>query len=486
MAFPSMFLWGGATAANQLEGAWDVAGKGDSIMDHLTRGSYHEPRVYTSDIEQGRLYPSHEAIDHYHRFEEDFDLFAEMGFKVYRLSVNWTRLYPTGFEKEPNPQGVAFYRRLLEALKERGIEPLITISHFEMPHELAKAGGWVRRDTIDAYLRLCHTLFTEYGDLVHLWLTINEINVATDADGAYFGSGIVPERPELAEKEEEHLTQEQSSKRYQALHHQFVASAKAVQMAHAFSPLHRVGNMVATEVLYPNTCNPKDVLKAQKMMQDTTWFCCDVQVRGAYPYYTERLLESRGAHIHMAPGDEETLRAGKVDFLSFSYYSSSNASADPKAAAAQGEGNVFAGIDNPYLPQSEWGWQIDANGLRWFLNEAYGRYEVPLMVVENGLGALDEVEADGSIHDPYRIDYLRKHILAMEEAIADGVDLMGYTTWGPIDLVSAGTGEMRKRYGFIYVDKHDDGSGTLARSRKDSFEWYKQVIAHNGDLSWEH
>ena len=475
MAFPKGFLWGGACAANQFEGAWDVDGKGDSVADHCTNGSNTNPKRITVDFEPGALYPSHEAIDFYHHYEEDIALFAEMGFKVFRTSINWTRIYPTGEEAEPNEAGLAFYDRVFDCCKKYGIEPLVTISHYELPYALVeKYNGWADRRLVDCYVRYCKTIFERYKDKVKYWLTFNEINMGALPTGNLMALGLVQgyEGPRTGIPDNEGL-------RFQALHHQFVASAKAVAFAHEHYPQFQMGDMNIFAAFYPLTCDPDDVLACQQRNQMVNWFCSDIQVRGEYPHYARRYFAERGIEIKTEPGDEEILRKGTVDFYTFSYYMSNCITTHE--TGAQVSGNGLGGEKNPYLKASDWGWQIDPKGLRWSLNEIYDRYRIPLMVVENGLGAYDKLEADGTIHDPYRIDYLRQHIQQMGEAVKDGVDLRGYTTWGPIDLVSAGTGEMAKRYGFIYVDKYDDGTGDLTRRRKDSFYWYKKVIATNGE-----
>lgn len=482
MSFPKGFLWGGATAANQCEGAWDEDGKGVSVPDVMTGGTKNTPRHITDGVLPGYHYPSHEAVDVYHRYKEDIALFAEMGFTCYRMSVNWARLFPRGDEREPNPAGVAFYRDVFSECKKHGIEPLVTISHYELPYVLAKEyGGWANRRLIDCYLNYCGVLFREYEGLVKYWLTFNEINIMMlSAFGGIMGGGILPEGRDVAVGAGPGADEswDDPQKRFQALHHQFLASAQAVQMAHGIDPDNKVGCMLLGRVVYPYTCDPEDVLEAQRSSRTVNFYCGDVQARGAYPAFSRRIWADYGVTVEMEPGDGEILRAGKVDFCSFSYYSSATAASDPEVAKTAG--NMMTGAVNPYLKTSEWGWTIDPKGLRWFLNELYDRYQIPLMVVENGLGAMDRLEEDGSVHDPYRIDYLREHIRQMELAIEDGVELMGYTMWGPIDIVSAGTGEMAKRYGFIYVDKNNDGSGTLRRLKKDSFYWYQKVIATNG------
>jgi 6-phospho-beta-glucosidase len=478
MSFPKNFLWGGATAANQFEGGWKEDGKGDSVCDHITAGTVSTPRYFTNEIKADGNYPSHEAIDFYHRYKEDIALFAEMGFRVFRLSLNWTRIFPKGDEVKPNQKGLDFYRAVFEECKKYGIEPLVTISHYEIPYYLMdQHGGWLNRGCIDFYLNFCETVFKEYKDLVTYWLTFNEINCMMMGVGEILAGGIPSEDGPLQDFNSV-VTKEQKQKRFQATHHQFVASAKAVILGHEINPEFKVGCMVAGGAVYPYTCNPDDIVLAQKEMR-MNYFCGDVQVRGEYPYYTNRMFEEMGISIEMKDGDLETLKKGCVDFYSFSYYMSTCTTADEDAKKASG--NVIMGVKNPYLKASDWGWQIDPQGLRYLLNELYGRYQIPMMVVENGLGAIDVVEEDNTIHDSYRIDYLREHIKQMEEAIKDGVDLIGFTPWGCIDLVSISTGEMKKRYGFIYVDKDNEGNGSLDRWRKDSFYWYKKVIASNGN-----
>lgn len=472
--FPDGFLWGGAIAANQAEGAWDVDGKGISVPDVCTVGSATVSKRITPVLEPATLYPSHEAIDFYHRYEGDIALMAEMGFKVFRLSIAWTRIFPTGFEEEPNEAGLAFYDRVFDCLREHGIEPLVTISHYEMPYALVeRLNGWASRETVGYFVRFAKTVLDRFHGKVRLWLTFNEINAGTACAGASSSLGTIQGfkglRSELPDCEGE---------RYQALHHQLVASALVVAYAHEHYPELKMGDMNIFVPLYALTCSPADELLSQRSTQRINWFCSDVQVRGSYPGYIFRYFEEKGIELAMEPGDELVLRRGTVDFYTCSYYMSNCVSQEPGQPHVRG--NLIDGVKNPYLGASDWGWQIDSEGLRWALNEIWDRYQVPIMVVENGLGAVDTVEPDGSIHDQYRIDYLRAHIEQMREAVADGVNLVGYTTWAPIDLVAASTGQMAKRYGFIYVDKHDDGTGTLLRSRKDSFFWYQKVIATNG------
>lgn len=473
--FREDFLWGGATAANQFEGAWNVEGKGPSVSDMCTNGSYEIPKRITSKLEEGVLYPSHEASDFYHHYKADIALLAEMGFKTYRMSIAWTRIFPTGMEDKPNEAGLLFYDHVFDELLAHGIEPLVTISHYEMPYALVERfNGWQDRRCIDFFVQYCRVLFERYKNKVTYWLTFNEINAGTMPMGNVLSLGTVqgftgeildfPDNPSV---------------RYQALHHQLVASATAIKFAHENYPTFKMGNMICFITMYPLTCKPDDLLTAQQEMQMTNWFCSDVQVRGAYPYYAKRFFEENQIHFEKTREDEEILKEGCVDFYTFSYYMS-NCVAKISDAQIQG-GNLTGGLKNPYLEASDWGWQIDPKGLRYTLNEIYARYELPLMVVENGLGAYDKVEPDGTINDTYRIDYLRSHIKEMKEAIKDGVELIGYTLWGCIDLISASTGEMAKRYGMIYVDKQDDGTGTLERLRKQSFYWYQKVIKSNGE-----
>jgi 6-phospho-beta-glucosidase len=471
--FPEGFLWGGAIAANQAEGAWNLDGKGESVDDHYAGGDKNTPRRITPKLEPGTFYPNHEGIDFYHRYKEDIALFAEMGFKVFRLSIAWSRIYPNGDDAEPNEAGLAFYDGVFDELAKHGIEPLVTISHYESPYALTeKYGGWKNRKLIEFFTRYAETVFRRYRGKVRYWLTFNEINCLTVPFGAYLAGGMILDPAKNTEVE-----------RFQALHHQLVASAIAVKAGHAIDPANKIGCMICYMAGYPRTCDPKDVLLTQDHDRVHNMIAGDVHVRGEYPAFADRFFAEHGIALKKEKDDDAILREGTVDFYSFSYYMTTCIGM-PREGQDTVNGNILGGTGNPYLEKSEWGWQIDPEGLRWVLNHVYDRYRIPLMVVENGLGAIDKVEADGSINDNYRVVYLRKHIEQMREAVKDGVELMGYTTWGPIDLVSAGTGEMRKRYGFIYVDKHDDGTGTLARSRKKSFWWYKKVIASNGkDLS---
>lgn len=477
MSFPKGFFWGGATAANQCEGAWNIDGRGDSVADHFTGGNRQTPRYFTNKIEEGSYYPSHEAIDFYHHYKEDIRLFAEMGFNMYRMSISWSRIFPDGDGKQPNQKGIDFYRDVFTELKRHGIEPLVTISHYDVPFHLAKKyGGWQNRKLVDFYLNYCRVIFAEYSSLVKYWLTFNEINVLSNGYGDIMAAGILPEKdcPMFYTEESE----ETKNRRFQALHHQFIASAKAVLLGREMNPEFRFGCMIAATLPYAYTCNPDDQLLAQRSLNLGNYFCGDVLCRGEYTPMAGRFFEEENISIETQAEDAKILKDGIVDFYTFSYYMSSCVSTD--TTLTKSEGNMSEGITNPYLETSDWGWQIDAKGLRYYLNEIYGRYHIPVIVVENGLGADDVIE-DGEISDSYRIAYLKSHIEQMNEAIKDGVELLGYTSWGCIDLVSLSTGEMKKRYGFIYVDKNNDGSGSLKRYKKKSFDWYKGAIASNGE-----
>lgn len=477
------FLWGGAIAANQTEGAWNIDGKGESVMDHITAGTKSSPRRFTKKIETDKRYPSHYAIDFYHHYKEDIALFGEMGFRVLRLSIAWSRIFPNGDEKEPNQKGLQFYHAVFAECKKWNIRPLVTLSHYEMPYHLCEAyGGWKNKELISFFLHYCETVFKEYRDEVDMWLTFNEMNTLVSRFGTLLGAGILPENGEdlfgmsrMGKPE----TKEEMQIRFQALHHQFVASAKAVRLAHEISPKNRVGCMLSAAGVYPYTCAPDDMLEAQWQMHKSNWFCADVCIRGEYPYYMNRYFKENGIALKREPEDASILKEGCVDFFSFSYYTSRCVTRDE--TVKKSAGNMMLGVQNPYLKESQWGWVIDPKGLRYLLNAIYDRYEVPIMLVENGLGAIDFKTEDGHIHDDYRIEYLKEHIEQMKEAIKDGVNLIGYTPWGCIDLVSASTGEMKKRYGFIYVDLDDDGKGSGERIRKDSFYWYQRCIASHGD-----
>ena len=465
--FNEGFLWGGAIAANQCEGAYKEDGKGLSLVDIIPAGKDRFEAMFNPkkalETDYG-FYPSHFSIDFYHTYKEDIKLFGEMGFKTYRCSIGWSRIFPNGDDVEPNEEGLKFYEDLFKECHKYGIEPLVTITHFDCPMNLVeKYGAWRNRKLIGFYEKLCRTIFNRYKGLVKYWLTFNEINSL------------------LMFKDFIHnMSKDDIANNYKALHNQFVASARAVQRAHSIDPEYKVGCMIAGACSYPLTCAPEDVLKNQKKMQDSFYYCGDVMVRGEYPVFAKRLWKEDNVNLEYTEEDIKDLKEGKVDFFSFSYYSTTCTSAD-KNVAKDGLGNFSLGSKNPYIQYSEWGWGMDPIGLRYYLNEIYNRYEIPVMVVENGLGAIDELTEDKKVHDQYRIEYLREHIKSMEGALEDGVDLIAYTPWGCIDLISASTGEMKKRYGFIYVDLDNEGNGTMQRYKKDSFEWYKKVISSNGE-----
>ncbi len=470
MSFPKDFLWGGAVAANQCEGAYLEDGKGLTTVDMIPHG---EKRMYVKmgdmypvEMIEGENYPSHEAIDFYHHYKEDIALFAEMGFKTFRTSIAWARIFPNGDEEEPNEAGIQFYKSMFEECKKYGIEPLVTLCHFDVPMGLVrKYDSWKSREMIDCFTKYARVCFERFDGLVKYWLTFNEINILLHSP--FSGAGISFKKGENREQV-----------KYQAAHHELVASALVTKIAHEINPDNQVGCMLAGGQFYPYSCKPEDIWAAMNKDRENLMFI-DVQARGYYPSYSKRLFKEKNIHLEIEDGDLEILKQYPVDFVSFSYYQSRCASSDPEMSMA--DGNVMKSVKNPYLQTSGWGWQIDPLGLRITLNSLYDRYQKPLFIVENGLGAKDVIEEDGTIQDDYRIDYLREHIKAMSDAIEDGVDLLGYTTWGCIDLVAASTGEMSKRYGFIYVDKDDQGNGTLKRMKKKSFEWYKKVIASNGE-----
>ena len=473
--FPQDFLWGAASAANQCEGAWNVEGKGVSISDVMTSGTHKSPRRITPTIDESKyFYPSHEAVDFYHRYKEDIALCAEMGFKIFRMSINWTRIFPQGNETVPNEAGLAFYDKVFAELKKYNIEPLVTIYHNENPFYLTGlCNGWQDRRCIDYYMNFCQVLFERYKDVVKYWIPFNEINCLTTKLGNWNHAGILHPGTEFFTDQVD-----EPSARFAALHHQFVASARAVKLGKSINPNFRFGTMICHITVYPLTCDPEDILLTQQEDMLRNCFSGDVQVKGIYPYYIRRYFERNGISFEITQQDLQDIKEGTVDFYTFSYYMSNCITGQKNAA--QVSGNVMGGAKNPYLKATEWDWQIDPKGLRYTLNRVYDRYQVPIMVTENGLGARDVVE-DGKIHDDYRIDYLRQHIEQMRLAIDDGVDLIGYTPWSTMDLVSVSTGEMAKRYGFIYVDRDDAGNGTQNRLKKDSFYWYQKVISSNGE-----
>lgn len=471
-SLPKDFLWGGATAANQCEGGYLEGGKGPGTVDVIPWGEARRAVMMgTKDyrtLPADAYYPSREAIDMYHHWKEDIALMAEMGFRCYRFSFSWSRIFPTGEEEEPNEEGLRFYEDMIDEMLAQGIQPVVTICHFDVPlHLEQKYGSWRSRKLIDAYLRYCEAIFRRFREKVTYWMTFNEINMLMHLP--FMGAGI-----SIREGEDELQI------KYQAAHNELVASALATRLAHEINPDFQIGCMLAAGQFYPYSCNPEDVWDALKKNQNN-YFFIDVQSRGAYPSYAKRFLKRKGIVLEMGSEDEQILKENTVDFIAFSYYASRLTSADPNVGTSTG-GNVIKSLRNPHLKVSEWGWQIDPLGLRITMNSLYDRYQKPLFIVENGLGAADRVEADGTVQDDYRIAYLEAHIREMMKAVEeDGVELIGYTPWGWIDLVSASTGEMKKRYGFVYVDKDNAGNGTLKRSRKKSFWWYQKVIATNGE-----
>lgn len=476
MTLPKDFLWGGALAAHQFEGGWNAAGKGPSVVDVMTAGAHGVPRQITETIEEGTFYPNHEAIDFYHRYKEDIAMFVEMGLKCLRTSIGWSRIFPKGDEDEPNEAGLQFYDDVFDELIKHGIEPVITLSHFEMPLHLAREyGGFRSRKVAEYFAKFAEVCFNRYKDKVTYWMTFNEINNKMDVNNPLFlwtNSGVSVKEGENAKEV-----------MYQAGHHELLASAWAVAKGKEINPSFQIGAMVSHVPIYPYSSNPQDVMLAEEYMRQR-YFFPDVQVRGYYPSYALKEFEREGYHIPFEEGDEESLRKGKVDYLGFSYYMSTTVKSD---AVSDHNGDIVNGalphgVENPYIKSSDWGWSIDPTGLRYTLNRFYDRYQIPLFIVENGFGAIDQVEEDGSIHDPERIQYLASHIQALKKAVEyDGVDLIGYTPWGIIDIVSFTTGEMKKRYGMIYVDRDNEGNGSMKRLKKDSFTWYQNVIATNGE-----
>lgn len=463
MNFPTNFLWGGAIAANQAEGAYNEGGKGLSVQDVTRKGWQEDPQEFPTE-DNLKL----KGIDFYHRYKEDIKLFAEMGFKVFRLSISWPRIFPNGDEAKPNEEGLKFYDDVFDECLKYGIEPLVTLSHYETPLYITKKyDGWRNREVIDLFEKYVEVVFKRYKNKVKYWLTFNEINSITHVP--FLSGGINTHKSELTKEDI-----------YQAIHHELVASARAVKKCHALIPDAKIGCMILGVPIYPLTPNPQDVWKSVETERENYYFS-DIQVRGYYPSYTNRFFKENNIQLTITEQDKKDLK-NTVDFVSFSYYMSACASSDP--TKKPGKGNIIGGVPNPYLESSEWGWQIDPIGLRIYLNQLYDRYQKPVFIVENGLGAVDELVTleDGTktVLDDYRIDYLNNHLVQVSEAIEDGVDIMGYTSWGCIDLVSFTTAEIKKRYGFIYVDRNDDGSGSMTRYKKKSFDWYKNVIHTNG------
>lgn len=471
---PNDFLWGGALAAHQFEGGWNAGGKGPSVVDVLTAGAHGVARRITDQVEEDEFYPNHEAIDFYHRYKEDIALFAEMGLKCLRTSIGWSRIFPNGDETEPNEEGLKFYDDVFDELLKYDIEPIITLSHFEMPLHLAREyGGFRNRKVALFFEKFAEVCFTRYKDKVKYWMTFNEINNKMDVSNPLFlwtNSGVLLDPNENA-----------MEVMYQTGHHELLASALAVAKGKAINPDFEIGAMVSHVPIYPYSSHPEDILLAETSMRQR-YFFPDVQVRGYYPSYALNEFKREGYDIPILDGDAEILRNGTVDYLGFSYYMSTTVKHD---AIVNNTGNIVNGglangVENPYIQSSDWGWAIDPVGLRYAMNRLYDRYQIPLFIVENGFGAIDTIE-DGQIHDTARIDYLRAHIEAFKAAVLeDGVELIGYTPWGVIDIVSFTTGEMKKRYGMIYVDRDNEGNGSMERMKKDSFDWYRHVIETNG------
>lgn len=467
------FLWGGAIAANQAEGAWNLDGKGLSIMDVFTGGTKDKPRKLTNGILEGEYYPNHIGIDFYHHYKEDIELFSQMHLKAFRTSIAWTRIFPKGDEMEPNQKGLEFYDRLFDALLEKGIEPIVTLSHFEMPYHLAvKYNGWTNRKLIDFFVRYAKTVMIRYKEKVKYWITFNEINhCKADTDlGMWLAGGVKV----LEGQDPEWVAS-------QAAHNMMVASAKTVLEGHKINANFMFGNMLGFVPNYPKTCDPRDVFATMKREQQDTFFG-DVMALGEYPYYRIQYMKQNDIDLNDTPEDYELLKAGTVDFVSNSYYMSAVYSYH-----MDGTDNTAGGIvksdDNPFLKKTDWGWMIDPLGLRIVLNKLYDRYKKPIMVVENGFGQYEQMKDGKMIEDDARIEYLRKHIIAMKQAMdLDGIPVLGYTPWGIIDLVSASTGEMSKRYGMIYVDVNDEGKGSYQRFKKKSFDWYRSIIDSDGDI----
>lgn len=464
--FKDDFLFGGAIAANQAEGAYLEDGKGLSTMDVMAHGI---DGPHDENVIDGKYYPSHEAVDFYHHYEEDLDLMEELGLRCFRTSIAWTRIFPNGDEDKPNEEGLKFYDNLFDAMRKRNIEPIVTITHFETPLHLAKKyGGWKSRKLIDFYVKYCETIFTRYKDKVKYWMSFNEINNIVSVPFAAAGLDVDNEK-------------NKTEAIYQAMHHIFVANAKSIEIGKKINPNFMIGCMVNSSTIYPATCKPEDVMGAY-IARRSKYFFMDVQANGEYPSYIHRFFKEHNCHIKMEDGDLEILKNNTVDYISFSYYRSS---IYEQGAQLKSDTGGWVTKLNPYLQSTEWGWQIDPIGLRYVCNEIYDRFHLPILISENGIGVNDKLEEDGTIHDPYRVDYLKNHLIQLNEAIEDGCEIFGYTYWGPFDIVSAGTGEMKKRYGFVYIDKDNEGHGTLKRIKKDSFQYYQKVIATNGQCLYE-
>ncbi len=481
--FPKGFLWGGATAANQLEGGWREGGKGISVEDCMRQHFDQDVRDYTlqnhvtlEDVQTALQtddtvnYPKRRGVDFYHHYEEDIRLLAGMGFKCFRMSIAWTRIFPLGDEEEPSEEGLKFYDRVFAECARYGIEPLVTMSHYEMPVHLAlKYGGWYSRKTVDFFLRFVETICRRYRGQVKYWLTFNEID--SMIRHPFTSAGLLREC--FPGKNFEEVV-------FQAMHHQFVASALATKLCHEIIPGSQVGCMLTKLTYYPYSCRPEDVKKAQDIMRSTYCYS-DTQVFGEYPRFLLNYFRKQGIRIQKEPEDDAVMKKYPVDFVSFSYYNSYCA-AENGSELEKSAGNTAVGYKNPYLPESQWGWQIDPMGLRISLVDLYDRYRKPLFIVENGLGAKDVLREDHTVEDDYRIEYMNAHLKAVLDAIdEDGVEVMGYTCWGCIDLISESTKQISKRYGLIYVDCDDYGRGTYRRYKKKSYDWYRKVIETDGE-----
>lgn len=486
LQLPEDFLWGGAIAAHQAEGYWDADGKGVSIADVLTAGSHEQPREITDGVIPGQNYPNHHGIYFYKTYKEDLALMAEMGFKAFRTSIAWTRIFPNGDDAEPNEAGLAFYDDLFNTMHALGIEPVITLQHFEMPYHLVTAyGGWQNRQVIDCFEKYVRVVFERYKDKVTYWITHNEIsNQANQAEKSSLSEFLVWTNSGLKFTPEMTVDERQAAM-YQAAHNELVASARAVRIGHDINPNFKIGAMLNVGTLYPASTKPADQLAVQKARQQRDWFS-DVHIRGAYPHELEQLFARTGWRSDVTAQDFEDLAAGTVDYLSISYYASSVIRAKTDADAELDAATQWETVPNTEIKASDWGWAIDPQGLRYALNEINDLYPgLPIMIVENGFGAYDQLDTttdEPTVHDDYRIAYLGAHIAEVEKAVVnDGIPVIGYLSWGPIDIVSAGTGEMKKRYGYIYVDLDDFGEGSAKRYKKDSFHWYQQVIASRGE-----
>ncbi len=465
-------LWGGATASSQYEGGWNEGGKGLDTQDvrpyiKRTSNATTATRLLTQEVIEAaknadpNAYPFRNGSKGYYHTKEDIALLKELGIDIYRFSISWARLYPKGDEAQPNASGLAYYDRVFEEVRKNNMKVFLTMNHYALPLYLVEHyGGWTNRKLIDFYLRFSRTVFERWGDCIDYYLPFNEINAGYFSP--FNGVGLV-------KKEGEDYDQ---SLVFQSLHHQFVASAKTIELGRKLVK-GKFGCMVACFCYYPYSCKPEDTLKQVIDENTNTWFCSDVLTRGYYPSYMQRFFEERDIVFEITEEDKKLLRENTADFVSFSYYQSSVASVEEKEKTA---GNLVVTTKNPYLEATEWGWQIDPVGLRVTLNRIYDRYQKPVFISENGLGYRDVLQADRTVHDTYRIDYLKKHFEQIKEAQKDGVDILGYIMWGIIDIVSAGSCEMEKRYGVVYVDADNQGCGTYERIKKDSFYWYQQFI----------